>query len=157
MPRRGRRQIACDCRGVAGFQETLVAALVITIATMILLAGIGRAISSDSEQRAEARRSSEIERLLVSIRSCSAFEDGVLDISMAGAISNETRSAVGTFAGARVTLDLVLGDGAEIELGRCGAEPRNVTEVESRSIPMEVRMSANHVTAGLLVVSLWWE
>ncbi len=151
------RRIARDRRGVAGFQETLVSALVITIATMILLVGLARAIGTDSMLRIEAGRASEADRFLASVESSLAFDDGVLDLSRSGAIANLTERASGTFGGARVTVDLVLDDGPEIELGRLGTVPEGVREVESRLLPVSVRTSSSEVTAGVLVVSLWWD
>ncbi|MGD1061543.1 MAG: hypothetical protein ABR879_08825 [Methanomassiliicoccales archaeon] len=148
--------MAGDERAVAGFQETLVAAIVITVASTILLASVGKAITLDMSQNAAARRSNEADRLLSSIRSCSAFEDDVLDLSRAGTINNTTGRESGTFSGVRVTLVLVLDEGSEIELGKRGTVPPSVVEIESRSVPVSVRTSPSDVTVGILMVSVWW-
>ena len=152
-----RRRIESDRMGVAGFQESLVAALIITIATMVLLVGLGRAIGSGSAKTIEERRTGEVEKLLSSVRSSVAFEDGIMDLSRIGAIANLTERAAGTFDGVRVTLDLVMDDNSEIELGRRGSMLENVSQVEMVWAVVEVRTPSSQVTAGVLWVSAWWD
>jgi hypothetical protein len=141
---------------VAGFQESLVAALVIAIAATVLLVSIGAAIGSESARRNSQVRVDEAERLISSIESSVAFDDGVLDLSRSGAIANVTQRAAGGCDGLSVTLDLALDRSPEIELGRRGGAPGSVENVVSRSIPVEVRMPSG-MTAGVMVVTLWWE
>ena len=134
----------------------MIAALVVTIAATVLMLGLGETIRSEATERIVVERDEEAKGLLSDVESCAAFDDGVLDLSRAGAVKNVTELAVGSFSGCRVTVDLTLDGAQEIEIGGRGGIHDDVGEIISRSTPASIRTSSG-MTAGVLTVMLWWE
>jgi hypothetical protein len=151
-----RSDLRNDDEAVGGFQESLVAALVITVAAGILLAGIGSILMQREEGLGQKGKESAAIRVVERLQESDLFNlEGQLEMSSLPHMRNMSMDLDGGVQGIQVVLSRLLDEGPAIEVAFWGELPLEVLDVQVIKLPVSVRISADQRTAGLLTVLVW--
>ena len=151
-----RSDLRNDDKAVGGFQESLVAALIITVAAGILLAGIGSVLMQRVEGLGQEGKESAAIRVVERLQESGLFNpEGQLEMSSLPHMRNMSVDLDGGVQGIQVVLSRLLDEGPAIEVAFWGELPLEVLDVQVIKLPVSVRISADQMTAGLLTVLVW--
>jgi len=151
-----RSDLRNDDEAVGGFQESLVAALIITVAAGILLAGIGSVLMQREEGLGQEGKESAAIRVVERLQESGLFNpEGQLEMSSLPHMRNMSVDLDGGVQGIQVVLSRLLDEGPAIEVAFWGELPLEVLDVQVIKLPVSVRISADQMTAGLLTVLVW--